>query len=183
MHKCFKSTRPVGGYFAESVTDLGELQPFVRIFGCYGVDRLDRMMKEHTAALLNCIDTSLRSNRELLEAVASSMHSGDRIEREVCLKQIVDLDTIICFCIEARQALAFDKLLAEASGAVLKVGAPLIYSFLAGVVKHIPAEIPEKREIRRMRGVANSVALACRNTRKEGNKKNEGGRKQCCSCW
>ncbi|GMI87865.1 GNARLED, NCK-ASSOCIATED PROTEIN 1 [Hibiscus trionum] len=160
MHKCFKSTRPVGGYFAESVTDLGELQAFVRIFGGYGVDRLDRMMKEHTAALLNCIDTSLRSNRELLEAVAGSMHSGDRIEREACLKQIVDLDTIIGFCIEAGQALAFDKLLAEAAGAVLEEGAPLIYSLLAGVIKHIPEEIPEKREIRRMRGVANGVALA-----------------------
>ncbi|MBA0849023.1 hypothetical protein Goshw_010122 [Gossypium schwendimanii] len=160
MHKCFKSTRPVGGYFAESVTDLGELQAFVRIFGGYGVDRLDTMMKEHTAALLNCIDTSLRSNRELLEAVAGSMHSGDRIEREACLKQIVDLDTIIGFCIEAGQALAFDKLLAEAAGAVLEEGAPLIYSLLAGVVKHIPEEIPEKREIRRMRGVANGVALA-----------------------
>ncbi|MFQ6652013.1 hypothetical protein Gotur_024086 [Gossypium turneri] len=160
MHKCFKSTRPVGGYFAESVTDLGELQAFVRIFGGYGVDRLDTMMKEHTAALLNCIDTSLRSNRELLEAVAGSMHSGDRIEREACLKQIVDLDTIIGFCIEAGQALAFDKLLAEAAGAVLEEGAPLIYSLLAGLVKHIPEEIPEKREIRRMRGVANGVALA-----------------------
>ncbi|KHG17495.1 Protein NAP1 -like protein [Gossypium arboreum] len=160
MHKCFKSTRPVGGYFAESVTDLGELQAFVRIFGGYGVDRLDTMMKEHTAALLNCIDTSLRSNRELLEAVAGSMHSGDRIEREACLKQIVDLETIIGFCIEAGQALAFDKLLAEAAGAVLEEGAPLIYSLLAGVVKHIPEEIPEKREVRRMRGVANAVALA-----------------------
>ena len=37
---------------------------------------LDRMMKEHTTALLNCIDTSLRSNREMLEAVAAGMHSG-----------------------------------------------------------------------------------------------------------
>ena len=76
VHKCFKSTRPVGGYFAESVTDLRELQSYVRIFGGYGVDRLDRMTKEHKAALLNCIDTSLRSNREMLEAVAASMHSG-----------------------------------------------------------------------------------------------------------
>lgn len=33
-HRCFKSTRPVGGYFAESVTDLGELQAFVRIPFC-----------------------------------------------------------------------------------------------------------------------------------------------------
>lgn len=159
IHKCFKSTRPVGGYFAESVTDLRELQAFVRLFGCYGVDRLDRMMKDHTAALLNCIDTSLRSNREVLEAIAGSMHSGDRIEREACLKQIVDLDTLIGFCIEAGQALAFDHLLAEAAGAVLEEGAPLIHSLLAGVVKHIPQGIPEKKEIRRMKGVANSVGV------------------------
>ncbi|KAK9223395.1 hypothetical protein WN944_011837 [Citrus x changshan-huyou] len=159
IHKCFKSTRPVGGYFAESVTDLRELQAFVRLFGCYGVDRLDRMMKDHTAALLNCIDTSLRSNREVLEAIAGSMHSGDRIEREACLKQIVDLDTLIGFCIEAGQALAFDNLLAEAAGAILEEGAPLIHSLLAGVVKHIPQGIPEKKEIRRMKGVANSVGV------------------------
>ena len=79
IHKCFKSTRPVGGYFAESVTDLRELQAFVRVFGGYGVDSLDRMMKDHTAALLNCIDTSLRSNCEVLEAVAGSNKiSGDK---------------------------------------------------------------------------------------------------------
>lgn len=159
MHKCFKSTRPVGGYFAESVTDLQELQAFVRTFGGYGVDRLDRMMREHMAALLNCIDSSLRSNREILEAVACSMHSADRVEREACAKQILDLDTIIGFCIEAGQALAFDQLLVEAAGAVLDEGAPLIHSLLAGVVKHIPEEVPEKKEIRRLRGVANNVGL------------------------
>ncbi|XP_010260605.1 PREDICTED: protein NAP1 [Nelumbo nucifera] len=159
IRKCFKSTKPVGGYFAESVTDLRELKAFVRIFGGYGVDRLDRMMKEHTAALLNCIDTSLRSNREALDAVAGSMHSGDRIEREVNLKQIVDMDTVLGFCIQAGQALAFDGLLAEASGAVLEEGAPLIFSLLAGISKHLPDEILEKDEIRRLRGVANSVGV------------------------
>ncbi|CAI0401810.1 unnamed protein product [Linum tenue] len=158
-HECFRSTRPVGGYFAESVTDLRELQAFVHIFGGYGIDRLDRLMKEHTSALLNCIDTSLRSNRELLESVAGSMHSGDRIEREACSKQILDLDTVIGFCIEAGQALAFDELLAEAGGLVLKEGAPLIHSLITGVVKHIPEEIPEKKEIRRIRGVANNVGI------------------------
>ncbi|KAI5563277.1 hypothetical protein BDE02_15G105900 [Populus trichocarpa] len=159
IHKCFKSTRPVGGYFAELVTDLRELQAFVRVFGGYGVDRLDRMMREHTAALLNCIDTSLRSNHEVLEAVAGSMHSGDRIEREACSRQNVDLDTVIGFCIEGGQALAFDQLLAEAAGVVLDEGAPLIYSLLSGVVKHIPEEISEKKEIRRIRGVANSLNI------------------------
>uniref|UniRef100_A0A5B7B7V9 Protein NAP1 n=1 Tax=Davidia involucrata TaxID=16924 RepID=A0A5B7B7V9_DAVIN len=159
LHRCFKSTRPVGGYFAESVTDLRELQAFVRIFGGYGVDRLDRMMKEHTAALLNCIDTSLRANREVLEAVAGSMHSGDRIEREANMKQIIDMDTVVGFCIQAGQAIAFDCLLAEAAGAALEEGAPLIHSLLAGVVKHLPDAIPEKKEIRRLRRVANSVGV------------------------
>ena len=65
------------------------------------MDRLDRMMKERTAALLNCIDTSLRSNREVLEAVAAVMHSCDHTEKESYLRQIVDMNTIIRFCIQA----------------------------------------------------------------------------------
>nr|CAQ17051.1 Nck-associated protein 1 [Lotus japonicus] len=159
IHKCFRSTRPVGGYFAESVTDLRELQAFVRIFGGYGVDRLDRMLKEHTAALLNCIDTTLRSNRDVLEAVATSLHAGDRIEREASMRQIVDLETVIGFCVQAGLALAFDRLLAEASGAILEEGAPLIHSLLAGMVKHLPDGVPEKEEIRRMRSVANTAGV------------------------
>ena len=91
------------------------------------MDRLDRMTKEHKAALLNCIDTSLRSNREMLEAVAAGMHSGDRTKKESYLKQIVDMNTIIGFCIQAGQALALDQLLAEAAGAVLEEDVPLIY--------------------------------------------------------
>ncbi|KAI7756681.1 hypothetical protein M8C21_017558, partial [Ambrosia artemisiifolia] len=136
----------------EAVTDLKELQAFVRTFGGYGVDRLDRMMKEHTAALLNCIDTSLRANREALEAVLGSIHSGDRIEREANVRQIIDVET-------AGQAIAFDSLLAEAGGAVLAEGAPLIHSLLTAVSTHLPVEIPEKKEIRRMRRVANGVGV------------------------
>ncbi|KAK4798526.1 hypothetical protein SAY86_030852 [Trapa natans] len=98
IHNLFKSARPVEGYFAESVTDLRELMAFVRIFGGYGVDRLDRMIKEHTSALLNCIGTALRANRDLLESIAGSMHCGDRIERDVLLKQILDIDTVVGFC-------------------------------------------------------------------------------------
>ncbi|OIT06236.1 PREDICTED: protein NAP1 [Nicotiana attenuata] len=159
-HRCFKSTRPVGGYFAESVTDLRELKAFVRVFGGYGVDRLDRMLKEHTAALLNCIDTSLRANRENLEAVAGSMHCGDRIDRDTNIKQIVDLDTMVGFCIQAGQAIAFDRLLAEAGTAVLEEGAPLIHSLLTAAAKHLPDEIPEKKEIRRLKRVANNFNIA-----------------------
>jgi NCK-associated protein 1 len=138
-----------------------ELQAFVRIFGGYGVDRLDRLLKEHTAALLNCIDTSLCSNREVLEAIAGSLHSGDRIEREASMKQIVDVDTLIEFCVQAGLALAFGGFLAEAAGAVLEEGAPLMYSLLAEVVKHVPDEIPEKKEIRRLKGVTNSIGVVC----------------------
>ncbi|CAN4080362.1 unnamed protein product [Withania somnifera] len=159
-HRCFKSTRPVGGYFAESVTDLRELKAFVRVFGGYGVDKLDRMMKEHTAALLNCIDTSLRANRENLEAVAGSMHCGDRIDRDTNIRQIVDLDTMVGFCIQAGQAVAFDRLLAEAGTAVLEEGAPLIHSLLTAAAKHLPDEIPEKKEIRRLKRVANNFNIA-----------------------
>ncbi|CAM8940684.1 unnamed protein product [Rhodiola kirilowii] len=157
--RCFKSARPVGGHFPESTTDLRELQAFTRIFGGYGVDRLHRMLKEHAAALLNCINTSLRSNRELLESVANSMHAGDRLERDNCMKQILDMETVIGFCVQAGQALAFDEILAEAAGTILKEGAPLIYSLLDGVVKHLPDEIPEKKDVRRIRGVANSVGI------------------------
>nr|KAJ0223281.1 hypothetical protein LSAT_V11C200073020 [Lactuca sativa] len=159
LHRCFKSARPVGGYFAEAVTDLKELHAFVRIFGGYGVDRLDRMLKEHTAALLNCVDSSLRANRESLEAVSGSILSGDRIEREANVRQIIDVETVIGFCIQAGQAIAFDALLAEASGAVLLEGAPLIHSLLAGVAGNLPVEVPEKRVVRRMRRVANGVGV------------------------
>ncbi|CAO2814561.1 unnamed protein product [Amaranthus hypochondriacus] len=156
-HKCFRSTRPIGGYFAESVTDTRELQAFIQLFGSYGVDRLKRMLKDHTAALLNCIGTSLRSNRDILEAIAGSLHAGDRMESDANTKQIVDLDTVVEFCIQAGQALAFDQLISEAAGDVLKEDAPLIYSLLQSIVPHLPKEVPEKKDIRRMKEVANSI--------------------------
>ncbi|EPS71603.1 hypothetical protein M569_03148, partial [Genlisea aurea] len=157
LHRCFKSSRPVGGYFAETVSNLTELKAFVRCFGSYGVDRFDRMLKEHTAALLNCIDTTLRANRESLEAVAGSMHSGDRVEADANIKQIVDMETMVSFSIQAGQAIAFGSLLAEASGAVLGEAAPLIYSLLTGVIEHLPDEIPAKKEVRRIRRVSTNV--------------------------
>ncbi|KAL9241252.1 hypothetical protein vseg_015383 [Gypsophila vaccaria] len=158
-YKCFRSTRPLGGYFAESVTNMKELQAFVHLFGSYGVDKLKRMIKEHTAALLNCIGTSLRSNRDTLEAMAGALHSGDRMETDVYMKQIVDIDTVVEFCIQAGHALAFDRLLSEAAGDVLKEDGPLIYSLLEGIVHHLPKEVPEKRDITRMKEVANSVGV------------------------
>ncbi|CAA3023815.1 NAP1 isoform X1 [Olea europaea subsp. europaea] len=92
-----------------------------------------------------------------MKAIAGSMHSSSRREIEANIKQIVDVDKIVGLCIHAGQAIAFDSLLAEAAGFVLEEGAPLIHSLLAGVVKHLSNEMPEKKEIRRMRRVANDV--------------------------
>ncbi|XP_031487983.1 protein NAP1 [Nymphaea colorata] len=159
-HKCFKSARPVGGYFADSIADLAELKAFVRLFGGYGVDKLDRLMREHTAALLNCIDIALQSNREALEAISASFHSCDPVEKECSVKQIVDMETVIGFCIQAGQALAFSSLLAEAAGEVLDENVPLLFSLMSGLTRHLPVEIPEKAEIGRLRAAASSINVS-----------------------
>ncbi|KAL0906359.1 hypothetical protein M5K25_024849 [Dendrobium thyrsiflorum] len=74
-HNCFKSSKHVGGYFADSYTNVKELKLLICILGGYGFDRLDMMIKEHIAALLNCIDPALGPNREALEAIAGSLNS------------------------------------------------------------------------------------------------------------
>lgn len=157
---CFKSSQPIGGlYPTESFTNPTELKSLIRLFGGYGFDKFDRMLRELTAALLNCIDTALRSNRESLEAVAVSVSSGDRIEREANLRQILDIEPLVGFCIQAGQAITFRKLLAEAAGSVLEEKAPLFYSLLDGVMKHLPSEIPDRDEVVRLRRVASGVNL------------------------
>ncbi|KAJ4785686.1 transcription activator [Rhynchospora pubera] len=155
---CFKSSQPIGGLHpAESFTNPTELKSLIRLFGGYGFDKFDCMLRELAAALLNCIDTALRSNRESLEAVAVSVSSGDRIEREANLRQILDIEPLVGFCIQAGQAIAFRKLLAEAAGALLEEKAPLIHSLLDGVMKHLPNEIPDREEVVRLRKVASGV--------------------------
>lgn len=158
-HNCFKSSQHIGGYLAESFTSSSELKALIRIFGGYGFDKIDRTMREHVAALLNCIDTSLRSNREALEAIAGCLNSGERIEREANLKQILDMETLIDFCIQAGQAIAFRRNLVEAAGEVLAEKAPLIVSLLGGVAKQLPNDVPDKDEIKRLRKVADSVGV------------------------
>lgn len=158
-HKYFKSSQHIGGYLAESFTSSNELKALIRIFGGYGLDKIDRAMREHIAALLNCIDTSLRANRESLEAISGCLNSGDRIEREANLKQILDMETLIDFCIQAGQTIAFCRTLIEAAGEVLAEKAPLIVSLLSGVGKQLPTEIPENAEIKRLRKVANSIGV------------------------
>jgi NCK-associated protein 1 len=129
IDKCFKSARPVGGYFAEAVTDLSELKAFVRLFGPYGVDKLDGIIREHLTALLSCIDTTLRSNKEYLEALSARMHNWR--ERDYYLKQVHELEPLINFSIQVGQALCFSSLLAEAAGQVLDANTPLLFSLLS----------------------------------------------------
>ncbi|KAJ0982970.1 hypothetical protein J5N97_011225 [Dioscorea zingiberensis] len=139
MRNCFTSSQPVGGYFAESFTDL--------------------MLRDHMAALLNCIDTALRSNHDHLEVIAGSINTGDRIEREASLKQILDMETLVGFCIQVGQAIAFHQILVEAAKVVLEEKAPLLVSLMHGVAKQLPDEIPEKDEVKILRRVATSMGV------------------------
>jgi NCK-associated protein 1 len=157
---CFRSSQPIGsGCLAEAFTDKRELKALVRLFGGYGIDKMDKMLREHTSALLNCIDSALRSNRDALEGLAGSVNSGDRIERDANLKQIIDLETLVDLCIQAGQAIMFRGLLVEAVGTVLQEKVPLMYSLLKGLALQLPDEIPDKNEVIRLRRVASSVGV------------------------
>ncbi|CAD6343994.1 unnamed protein product [Miscanthus lutarioriparius] len=160
IQNCFRSSQPIGGgCLAEAFTDKRELKSLVRLFGGYGIDKMDKMLQEHTSALLNCIDSALRSNRDALEGLAGSVNSGDRFERDANLKQIIDLETLADLCIQAGQAITFRRLLVEAVGAVLEEKVPLIYSLLKGLALQLPDEVPDKNEIIRLRKVASSVGV------------------------
>eukprot|EP01018_Ginkgo_biloba_P029851 Gb_16727 [translate_table: standard] len=157
IDKCFRSARPVGGYFAESVTDLSELKAFVRLFGPYGVDKLDSVIREHLTALLNCIDMTLRSNKESLEALSANIHNWT--ERDYYLKQVLELETLINFSIQAGQALSFSSVLAEAAGEVLDTNTPLLFSLLSDFTKHLPASLPEREDIRKLKTLASTLGV------------------------
>ncbi|GJN12493.1 hypothetical protein PR202_ga30775 [Eleusine coracana subsp. coracana] len=157
---CFRSSQPIGsGCLAEAFTDKREFKALIRLFGGYGIDKMDKMLREHTSALLNCIDSALRSNRDALEGLAGSVNSGDRIERDANLKQIIDLETLADLCIQAGQAITFRRLLVEAVGTVLEEKVPLIYSLLKGLALQLPDELPDKNEVIRLRRVASSVGV------------------------
>ncbi|KAH9315390.1 hypothetical protein KI387_024017, partial [Taxus chinensis] len=158
IDKCFKSARPVGGYFAESVTDLCELKAFVRLFGLYGVDKLVGMIQEHLTALLNCIDITLRTNKEPLEALSAKL--DNQTERDYYMKQIQELEALINFSIQVGQALCFSSLLAEASGQVLDANTPLLFSLISDFTKHLPASLPEKEDIRKMKTLSSTLGVS-----------------------
>eukprot|EP00252_Welwitschia_mirabilis_P021329 TRINITY_DN5452_c0_g1_i3.p1 TRINITY_DN5452_c0_g1~~TRINITY_DN5452_c0_g1_i3.p1 ORF type:complete len:1244 (-),score=247.08 TRINITY_DN5452_c0_g1_i3:983-4714(-) len=157
INKCFKSVKPVGGYFAESVTDVSELKAFVRLFGPYGVDRLQSMIREQLTTIVNCIDIKLRSNKESLAALSSHMHRLP--QRDYYLKQIQDLEALVDFSIQAGQALCFSSLLSEAAGKVLETETPLLFSLLSDFTRHMPDSLPEREEIRNMKVVTSMLGV------------------------
>ncbi|XP_078428674.1 transcription activator isoform X2 [Wolffia australiana] len=143
-HNCFKSSQRTGGNSAENFTSTEELKALFRIFGRYGFDKLDRAMREHMAALLNCIESTLLSNSEVLEA----------FEKERNLRQIVELESVVGFFIQAGRTIAFHRILAESAGAVFRENAPLIASLLSSLKDNLPDEIPDKDPAKRLRNVA-----------------------------
>ena len=156
LHNCFKSSQPIGGQSVDSLTSVEELKSLFRIFGGYGFDKFDRMMREHMSALLSCIESTLLSNSEVLEAF-STREISDRMERERNLKQIVEMESVVDFFIQAGRAIEFHRLLVESSRAVLEQSAPLISSLVSSMKNHLPDEILDKNPVRKLRNVANNV--------------------------
>lgn len=153
--KCFKSTRPIGRVAAESVADLAELKAFVRIFGPYGVDKLCDSLLGQLTALLDTLDTFLRSNKEVLESLAGNLHS--KSHRENMLSQLVELETLMSNTMRVGHMLSMRSLLAEATAQVLRTNTPLLFSLLTDFCKHAPASIPEKPNLLRLKNVASRV--------------------------
>ncbi|KMZ65311.1 hypothetical protein ZOSMA_32G00950 [Zostera marina] len=137
FHNCFKSSKAFEGNTAEAFTNIRELKSIFRIFGGYRFDTLDRMVRKNVASLLNSIETSLRSNLDALEAISENINSCGKVERETNLKQILDIETVIGFCIQVGHALTFQRLLVESAKAILEEKAPLFVSLLSGVVKQV----------------------------------------------
>ncbi|KAG0587429.1 hypothetical protein KC19_2G163800 [Ceratodon purpureus] len=155
LDKCFKSTRPIGRVAAESVADLAELKAFVRIFGPYGVDKLCDSMFTQLTALVDTLDTFLRTNKEVLESLAGNLHSKGH--RENMLNQLVELETLMSNTLRVGHILSMRSLLAEATAQVLRTNTPLLFSLLTDFCKHAPANIPEKPNLLRLKNVASRV--------------------------
>lgn len=155
LDKCFKSSRPIGRVAAESVADLAELKAFVRIFGPYGVDKLCDSLLGQLTALVDTLDTFLRSNKEVLESLAGNLHS--KSHRESMLSQLAELETLMSNTMRVGHMLSMRSLLAEATAQVLRTNTPLLFSLLTDFCKHAPASIPEKPNLLRLKNVASRV--------------------------
>jgi NCK-associated protein 1 len=155
LDKCFKSTRPIGRIAAESVTDLAELKAFVRIFGPYGVDKLSGSIQSQLTKLLGLLEISLRTNKEILEALACNLHNQAHCESK--LQQVVELETAMANCLLVGHMLSMRSLLAEATAHVLRSNTPLLFSLFSDFTKHAPVSIPETPNLLRMKSVASQV--------------------------
>eukprot|EP00249_Psilotum_nudum_P015741 c25499_g1_i2 orf=223-4398(+) len=155
LEKCFKSSKVVGNFYAEAVADISELKAFIRIFGHYGVDRFDTVLQNYLSNLLNCIAIILRSNKDSLEALATSMH--DRLKRESILKHMCELEALMAFSLQLGHTLSFRSLLAEAAAEVIENNVPLLFSLLSDVAKYSPTFIPQREEIHKVNMLASQV--------------------------
>ncbi|KAL2631653.1 hypothetical protein R1flu_016339 [Riccia fluitans] len=158
LDKCFKSAKQIGKITAESVAHLTELKAFVRIFGPYGTDKLDSGLREQLAMHLTGIDVTIRSNKEPLEALAAGMHI--RSEREVVLKQLMELETLIKLSLQVGHILSFRALLAEATAQVLDENTPLLFSLFKDFAKHAPTSLPETPEVLKLKLLATRIGAA-----------------------
>ncbi|KAH7432487.1 hypothetical protein KP509_07G024700 [Ceratopteris richardii] len=153
--KTFRSSKLQGGSNADISVGVEELKAFVRIFGPYGVDKLENSLYEYLSVLVGCIDIALRSNKDALERLALNMHHHH--ERALALKQIQDIESLMAFSIQIGHALSFRMLLAEACADVLGAAAPTVFSLLSDFSKYAPLSIPEKEEIMRLKMLANRL--------------------------
>lgn len=155
LDKCFRSTRPIGRVAAESVADLAEMKAFVRTFGPYGVDKLCDSLLGQLTALVDTLDSSLRTNKEVLESLAGNLYS--QAHRENMLQQIVELELLMANALRVGHMLSMRALLAEATSHVLRSNTPLLFSLLTDFSKHAPVSIPEKPSLLRLKAVASRV--------------------------
>eukprot|EP00250_Pteridium_aquilinum_P014737 c22167_g1_i1 orf=670-4797(-) len=158
--KTFRSAKPLGGggNSTEVLADLAELKAFVRVFGPYGVDKLESLLHEYLSVLVGCIDIALRSNKEALETLALNMHNHH--ERTLALKQVQDIESLMAFSIQIGHALSFRLLLSEACADILEANAPSVFSLLSDFSKYAPLSIPEKEEILKVKMLANRLGAS-----------------------
>lgn len=155
---CFKSLKLIGSESAESFTDIAELKAFIRVFGPYGVDKLDACLREHIAGLLNSVDIILRANKEALEAFAANMH--DRPERELALKHVTELENFMKLSLQIGHALSMRSILARATSQVLQSSTPLLFAVFADFVRFSPSSIPERQDLLKLKLLASRIGAS-----------------------
>ncbi|KAG1368346.1 putative protein NAP1 [Cocos nucifera] len=86
-HNCFKSSQRIGGYSAESFTDVRELTAFLRIFGGYGFDKIAGMAGQAIAFLKLLVHAAGVVLEEKAPLIVSLLHA--------VVKQLPDEDEIL----------------------------------------------------------------------------------------